>query len=125
MRPVTLENDFVRLEPLRAEHAADLAELTVGTGLTRWFPEPLETPEAADTFRAATLWRWKRPDRRCRSQSSTSASGRIVGSTRFLNIAAEHRRLEIGFTFIGALVAAQPGQHRGQAVDFDAMRSNG
>jgi RimJ/RimL family protein N-acetyltransferase len=27
---------------------------------------------------------------------------RIAGSTRYLNIAAEHRRLEIGYTFVGA-----------------------
>ena len=29
-------------------------------------------------------------------------SGRIAGSSRYLNIAAEHRRLEIGHTFVGA-----------------------
>ncbi len=35
-------------------------------------------------------------------------SGRIAGSTRFLNIAAEHRRLEIGFTFIGRFCQRSP-----------------
>ena len=48
LQPVVLENEFVRLEPLRLDHAADLAALTVGTGITRWFPEPLETRAIVD-----------------------------------------------------------------------------
>ena len=53
--PVTLENGFVRLVPLTAGDAADLAALTVGTGITRWFPQPLETGDSVDGFIAEAL----------------------------------------------------------------------
>jgi N-acetyltransferase len=100
LAPVTLENGFVRLEPLRRDHAADLATLTVGTGITRWFPEPLETPAIVDRYVAEAL------DQAERQVSLPFAIvdplGPVVGCTRYMNIAAEHRRLEIGSTFVGA-----------------------
>jgi RimJ/RimL family protein N-acetyltransferase len=100
LTPVTLENTFVRLEPLRADHAADLAALTTGTGVTRWFPEPLETPAIVNRYIAEAL------DQAERGVSLPFAIvdplGPVVGCTRYMNIAAEHRRLEIGSTFVGA-----------------------
>jgi RimJ/RimL family protein N-acetyltransferase len=100
LAPITLENAFVRLEPLRADHAADLAALTVGTGITRWFPEPLETRAIVDHYVAEAL------DQVSRKVSLPFAIvdplGSVVGSTRYMNIVPEHRRLEIGSTFVGA-----------------------
>lgn len=100
LAPVTLENAFVRLEPLRTDHAADLATLTVGTGVTRWFPEPLERRAIVDRYIAEAL------DQAERQVSLPFAIvdplGPVVGCTRYMNIAAEHRRLEIGSTFVGA-----------------------
>jgi RimJ/RimL family protein N-acetyltransferase len=98
--PVTLENDFVRLEPLCQGHAADLAELTVGTGLTRWFPQPLDSRDLVDAFIAEAL------ELGARQQALPFViidhEGRVAGSTRFGAIVAEHRRVEIGWTFVGA-----------------------
>jgi RimJ/RimL family protein N-acetyltransferase len=100
LQPVTLENAFVLLEPLRPDHAADLAALTVGTGITRWFPEPMETRAILDRFVAEAV---------IQAGNGTALpfviidpGGPVVGSTRFANIAAEHKRLEIGWTFVGA-----------------------
>jgi RimJ/RimL family protein N-acetyltransferase len=95
-----LENAFVRLEPLDTGHAAALAALTVGTGLTRWFPQPLDTPAAVDRFIAVA-----RADAE-RGQALPFAiiareSGATVGATRLGAIAPEHRRAEIGWTFVG------------------------
>jgi RimJ/RimL family protein N-acetyltransferase len=78
-----------------------LTELTVGTGLTRWFPEPLETDEVARRFVPVAM------ELETKGQALPFAlverqSGRIAGSTRYLNIVPEHRRLEIGYTFVGA-----------------------
>ncbi len=36
-----------------------------------------------------------------RPRRADEATGRAIGSSRFLNIAAEHRRLEIGWTWVG------------------------
>ena len=100
LAPIALENAFVRLEPLRADHAADLATLTVGTGITRWFPEPLETRAIVDHYVAEAL---DQADRRVsRPFVIVDPLGPVVGCTRYMNIAAEHRRLEIGSTFVGA-----------------------
>ena len=100
LRPVTLENAFVRLEPLRPDHADDLAALTVGTGITRWFPEPLETRVIVERYVAEGV---------AQAEAGTALPfaivdplGPVVGCTRYMNIAAEHRRLEIGSTFVGA-----------------------
>ncbi len=98
--PITLENNFVRLEPLREAHAAELAALTVGTGLTRWFPEPLETAETAGRFVPSAI-ALEAAGQALPFAIVDKASGRTAGSTRYLNIVAEHRRLEIGFTFVG------------------------
>ncbi len=98
--PVTLQNDVVRLEPLSRDHAADLAALTVGTGITRWFPQPLESRGDVDRFIAEALEQ--------ESQGLAlpftifDAQGWIVGSTRFGAVVAQHRRVEIGWTFVGA-----------------------
>ena len=85
---------------MRAEHAADLAALTAGTGITRWFPEPLETRAIVDRYVAEAL------DQADRHVSLpfviVDPLGPVIGSTRYMNIAAEHRRLEIGSTFVGA-----------------------
>jgi RimJ/RimL family protein N-acetyltransferase len=43
------------------------------------------------------------------------ASGRPIGSTRFMAIAAEHRRLEIGWTWLGP-------DHQGTGANRDAKR---
>ncbi|HEX4505045.1 MAG TPA: GNAT family protein [Alphaproteobacteria bacterium] len=100
LQPVVLENEFVRLEPLRQDHADDLAALTVGTGITRWFPEPLETRAILDKYVAEAV---------LQAEAGTALpfaivdpGGPAVGCTRYMNIAAEHRRLEIGSTFVGA-----------------------
>ena len=100
LEPVTLENAFVRLEPLRLDHAADLAALTVGTGITRWFPEPMETRPILDRYVAEGVHQ---------AEAGTALpfvivdpGGPVVGCTRYMNISPENKRVEIGSTFIGA-----------------------
>lgn len=91
----------MRLEPLRPEHLADLAlvafEPTLWqwtimnpqgqAGLQRWLDAALANAEAGTERPFATI---------------DLASGRAVGSSRFMSIAPEHRRLEIGWTWLAA-----------------------
>jgi len=100
LQPVTLENAFVRLEPLRVDHADDLAALTVGTGITRWFPEPLETRPILDRYVAEGVE--QAVNGTALPFAIVDPLGPVVGCTRYMNIAAEHRRLEIGSTLVGA-----------------------
>lgn len=99
VQPVTLEGSLVRLEPLQPRHLADLAlvafdqaiwKWTIArpqdeAGLRRWFDAALANADAGTEQPFATIDR---------------ASGRAIGSSRFLSIAPKHRRLEIGWTWV-------------------------
>ena len=94
-----LEGPRIRLEPLRPDHFADLAAVAFDpalwewtimgpqdeAGLRRWFDAALANAEAGTERPFATIDR---------------ASGRAIGSSRFLSIVPEHRRLEIGWTWV-------------------------
>ena len=96
-RRVTLSGRFVRLEPIEERHRDDLlaaaaedpatfrymgADLSVGA--SAW-PNYLADAQRTDFVAWATV---------------DQASGRAIGSTRFGDIAPEHGRLEIGWTWI-------------------------
>ena len=99
MTPVTLEGDHVRLVPLAADHLDALCAVGLDPALWVWSPTPVRTRSdmrryveaalAAQT--AGTALPFATVDR---------ASGQVVGSTRFGNAAPEHRRIEIGWTWI-------------------------
>jgi len=100
VEPVVLEGERVRLEPLARSHVDDLLLVAFDPTLWRWtLARPTDRAgleawvEAALENRAAgTEMPFVTVDR---------ASGRAVGSTRFMSIVPEHRRLEIGWTWLG------------------------
>ncbi|GAA4188774.1 GNAT family protein [Microbacterium oryzae] len=95
-----LENDFVRLEPLRPAHSDDLAAAVAVDDLWRTWYTRIPAPErmAEEIVRrlaeqeAGRMAPWAIVD---------AASGRAVGMTTYLHIEPDHRRLEIGSTWIG------------------------
>lgn len=112
-RAVTLSGRHVRLEPLGERHAADLAEAGHDAEIWRYIPrEPLADVEDAREFIRSALEAAKDgsqmpfaiveqvSDLR-RNDSSGNATGRAIGSTRYLDIRREHRGLEIGWTWLG------------------------
>jgi RimJ/RimL family protein N-acetyltransferase len=99
---VTLEGRHVRLEPLDLDRHWDgllaiglepalwrftAAKIHDAAGLRRYFETAVADRELGTTAPFATIDR---------------ASGRVAGSTRFGNIVAEHKRAEIGWTWLGA-----------------------
>jgi RimJ/RimL family protein N-acetyltransferase len=91
----------VRLEPIRREHAELLWEIAKDDvdDIFRWIPYPMKTP--AD-FRKLVD---KAVDEQQRGESVVFAtverqSGRVIGSTRFMNIDRQNCRVEIGSTWI-------------------------
>lgn len=98
VEPVVLEGETIRLEPMSQEHAQGLYNrgrnaqdwaylprdcFIDQADCRQWIDEALELP-ASLPF---TLLE--------------KAKGKVVGSTRFLNIRPEHRSLEIGWTWLG------------------------
>ncbi|MFT4135055.1 GNAT family N-acetyltransferase [Microbacterium sp.] len=93
--PITLEDDHVRLEPLHAHHAADLAEATVGLEHAWYTSIPAAVPDEIDRRLA-----WRDAGTMNPWAVVLPASGRAVGMTTFCNIDQESRHVEIGHTWL-------------------------
>ena len=97
----TLEGNHVRLEPLAARHVPELVQAVQDPEVWRYLgaiPHP-RTSEDMQRFVAIAL--------AARAQGTElpfaiveRAGGRAVGSTRYMDIRAAHRGLEIGWTWI-------------------------
>src|SRR5215471_10446533 len=110
----TLEGVAVRLEPIRREHAQSFWEIAQNDleDIFRWIPYAMRTLE--DFHKLVD----KAFAEQARGESVAFAtvernSGRVIGSTRFMNIDRTNRRVEIGSTWI-----APPWQ--GTAVNTEA-----
>ncbi len=99
VEPVTLTGRVVRLEPLALAHAADLA--VAGQDESIWTYLPYATPHSEADMRA---WIEEMLRRQARGADVpfavvALATGRAVGSTRYMEIEPPHRHLEIGGTW--------------------------
>jgi len=97
--PVTLDGSIVRLEPLSFDHLDGLAEVAFDESIWRW---TLARPTEIDGLRT-----WIEAALASRATGSEmpfatidQATGRPIGSTRYMTIVPEHRRLEIGWTWV-------------------------
>ena len=97
--PVVLEGRQVRLEPLREDHLAGLAELGLDEELWRWIPTPVRTTEEMAAY-IATALREQAQGVSLPFALVERRTGRPIGSTRYGNIDRTHRRVEIGWTWV-------------------------
>ncbi len=98
-QPVVLSGAAIRLEPLSLEHLDGLCEVGLDPALWRWTTTQIRTRQ--DMLRnIETALAWQRQGTAIPFATVEQASGRIVGSTRFLNIDAANRRAEIGSTWV-------------------------
>lgn len=96
--PVTLENAYVRLEPLTPEHESGLALAAEGLEHAWYTSVPRPGDVAADIAQrlawrdegSMNPWAVRRLD-----------TGRVVGTTTFCNIDQPNRHVEIGHTWLG------------------------
>ena len=94
-----LEGAQVRLEPLTFEHHAALCEVGLDPELWQWIPYRATTAEEMLGYIQGAL----------KDQAAGIAlpfatversTGRVIGSTRYMNIDMANRRVEIGATWI-------------------------
>lgn len=100
VEPVTLGGEHVQLEPMLEAHHAALAEVGLDEDLWKWIPVPVRTPEEMKAYVDAAL----AEQARGMSLPFTiveRATGNVIGSTRYANIERTHRRVEIGWTWVG------------------------
>jgi RimJ/RimL family protein N-acetyltransferase len=99
VEPVTLSGQIVRLEPLKLAHVPDLAEVALDPAIWRWtIARP--TTEADLRTWAETAIRAREDGTELPFATIEAATGRPIGSSRYMNIALDHRRLEIGWTWV-------------------------
>jgi RimJ/RimL family protein N-acetyltransferase len=96
--PVTLENAFVRLEPLSLTHEADLAEATIGLDHA-WYTSVPRPEEVRGEIERRLAWR----DAGTMNPWAVRRleTNRVVGMTSFCSIDQANRHVEIGYTWIG------------------------
>src|SRR5690349_2508301 len=101
VQPITLEGTCVRLKPLLPQHVPQLWNVAKDSleDIFRWIPYPMQSYE--DFERAVAL----QLDEQSRGLSVPfvtieHCSGQVIGSTRFMNIGRNNRRVEIGSTWI-------------------------
>ena len=103
--PVTLENAYVRLEPLSPEHADDLAAACEGLEHAWYTSVPRPEGVADEIAKRLGLrdqgimnpWAVRR-----------ARTGKVVGMTTFCNIDQPNRHVEIGHTWLGRRGPAAP-----------------
>jgi N-acetyltransferase len=97
--PVTLNGDLVRLEPLTFDHVAGLAEVALDPAIWQW---TIARPRTESDLRdwAASAIAAAAAGTEFPFATVDLASGRPIGSSRYMNIVLEHHRIEIGWTWV-------------------------
>jgi RimJ/RimL family protein N-acetyltransferase len=92
----------VRLEPMREGHEEALCGIGLDPAVTRYLPNAMGTPDQmAAWIREAMAARAARTAIPFVTILSDGSAQTVVGTTRFLNIDARNRHMEIGGTWIG------------------------
>ncbi len=94
-----LEGEIVRLEPLLASHSGALAAVGLEPELWQLQPRRIESAAEMEAYVALAL-REQQAGESLPFVIVLRSSGQVIGSTRFMEIATEHRRLEIGASWI-------------------------
>ena len=99
--PLTLQGSVVRLEPLRPEHAASFWEVANSDldDIFRWIPYEVKTREDFERV-VQTAFAEQERGESVVFATVEKCSNRVIGSTRFMNIDRNNRRVEIGSTWI-------------------------
>jgi RimJ/RimL family protein N-acetyltransferase len=87
------------MEPMSLDHVAALTDVGLDAEIWRWMPLTVQTPGEMRALVEQAL-----ADSSDGSQvplvTVEKASGRVVGSSRYLNVDGANRRVEIGWTWI-------------------------
>ena len=99
LTPVILEGRSVRLEPLTIDHLDALLAAGADTEIWRYMPSDCSRRQGMQEY-IETAIAWQRAGTAMPFATIDRSSGVAIGSTRFGNIVPEHKRVEIGWTWI-------------------------
>jgi len=95
----TLTGSRVILEPLSLAHVDALCEIGLDPEIWRYTTSRVRNRDDMFLY-VETALQWQREGTAVPFATIDRASKRVVGSSRFANIAPEHKRAEIGWTWI-------------------------
>jgi RimJ/RimL family protein N-acetyltransferase len=99
VNPVTLEGRYVRLEPISQSHREGLCAAIKDGELWKLHVTFVPHPDQVDGFLADAEAMLHQASGLVFA-TIDSASGRVIGSTRYMHASEANRRVEIGFTFL-------------------------
>jgi N-acetyltransferase len=99
IQPLALKDHIVHLTPMSLEHADALAAVGLDPSIWQWVPTPVTSIHEMRAY-VETALREQAAGIALPFVIADAASGRVVGSTRYGAIERQHRRLEIGWTWI-------------------------
>jgi RimJ/RimL family protein N-acetyltransferase len=97
---VRLAGERVVVEPLGPEHADGLIAAATDPAMFRWMPVDMASSSDALREWLATTLANARAGTEVPLAILDAGSGEVLGSTRFLSLALEHLRAEIGWTWL-------------------------
>ncbi len=100
IEPITLEGQFVRLEPLSVKHRDPLCEAIADGELWKLHVTLVPHPDDIDEFLENAALAQSSGDGLVFA-TIDKKTGNVAGSTRFMHTDHENRRTEIGYTFLG------------------------
>jgi len=96
---ITLEGQYCRLEPLTRDHLGDLEQAIRDGELWKLVVTTVPHPDELSGFYEAVQSSYQKGEG-LTFATIDQESGRVVGSTRFMSASLEHKRVEIGSTFL-------------------------
>lgn len=99
MEQPVLEGVRVRLEPLTREHLAGLEKVVFDERIWRYMLTRVETRKNLEAWVEAAL-KAREAGTQAPWVTVLKADGRVIGSTRFIDLDSQHKTVEIGHTWI-------------------------
>ena len=99
IEPVTLEGEYVRLEPMRGDHLPDILRAGMDESIWKWTTNVVKTEADLERYVRTALTDLANGVA-LPFVTIERESGTVVGSTRFGNIDEANRKVEIGWTWI-------------------------
>ena len=99
--PVVLEGKHVRLEPLGDQHKDGVCQAISDGELWDLFVTIVPHPDDIDQFLANAKSAHERGEGLAFATIAKGGNDQVAGSTRFMAANLAHKRVEIGFTFLG------------------------
>ncbi|MEJ8548601.1 GNAT family N-acetyltransferase [Brevibacillus borstelensis] len=99
VKPIVLEGNLVRLEPLDPRHSEGIWKAGNYEEIWGYMSMAMRQPEDARRFIEAAL-EGQASGTELPFAIMSKENGNVIGSTRFLNISKKDRGLEIGFTWL-------------------------